>query len=58
MSLKFLFMLIKIGFVIVMIFGVMLGNSCNISWISVFVGGCLMGILGVIIGAQEKNNKK
>lgn len=58
MNIKILYPIIAIVSVMVMVIWGMLGNAWNISWISVFVGGCLMGILGVIIGAQEKNNKK
>lgn len=53
MNLKILYPIIAIVSVMVMIIWGMLGNAWNISWISVFVGGCLMGILGVIIGSKK-----
>ena len=55
--LKMLFPIISIVSVAVMIIWGMLGNAWNISWIAVFVGGCLMGILGIILGAQKENDK-
>ena len=55
-KLAVLYPIISIVSVAVMIIWGFLGNAWNISWIAVFVGGCLMGILGVIIGAQKKND--
>ena len=49
-----LFPVIAIISVAVMIVWGMLGNAWNISWISVFIGGCLMAILAIVMGAMNK----
>ena len=57
MSLKTIIGILPILGVMVMVLWGVLGNAWNISWIAVFVGGCLMGILGIILGAQKENDK-
>lgn len=52
--LSVLFPIIAIISVAVMIIWGMLGNAWNISWISVFIGGCLMAMLAIIMGANKK----
>ena len=49
-----LFPVIAIISVAVMIVWGMLGNAWNISWIAVFIGGCLMAILAIVMGAMNK----
>ncbi|MBQ3299614.1 MAG: hypothetical protein IJG99_04935 [Ruminococcus sp.] len=56
--LSVLFPIIAIISVAVMIIWGMLGNAWNISWISVFIGGCLMAILSIVIAGLKKNGKK
>ncbi|MBQ6153348.1 MAG: hypothetical protein IJJ15_06345 [Ruminococcus sp.] len=57
MDLKFLYPIIAIVSVAVMVVWGFLGSAWNISWIAVFIGGCLMAILSFIIAAQNKNKK-
>ena len=54
----FLFPVIAIVSVAVMVIWGMLGNAWNISWIATFVGGCLMAILSVVLGAKDKAEKE
>lgn len=49
-----LFPVIAIISVAVMIVWGMLGNAWNISWIAVIIGGCLMAILAIVMGAMNK----
>lgn len=53
-KLGILFPIIAIISVAVMIVWGMLGNAWNISWIAVFIGGCLMAILAIVMGAMNK----
>lgn len=55
---SFLFPVISIIGVAVMIVWGMLGSAWNISWIAVFIAGCLMAILAVVLGAKDKADKE
>ena len=54
----FLFPIISIVSVAVMILWGTLGHAWNISWIAVFIGGCLMAILSFILNAKDKADKE
>ncbi len=56
-TLAILYPIIAIISVAVMIVWGMLGNAWNISWIAVFIGGCLMAILSIVMAGMNKKNK-
>ena len=56
-TLAILYPIIAIISVAVMIVWGMLGNAWNISWIAVFIGGCLMAILSIVMAGMKKKNK-
>ena len=49
-----LYPIIAIISVAVMVIWGMLGDAWGISWIAVFIGGCLMAILAIVMGAMNK----
>ena len=51
---KLLIPIIAMVSVAVMVVWGFLGNAWNISWIAVFIGGCLMAILAIVMGAMNK----
>ncbi|MBK6090249.1 hypothetical protein [Ruminococcus difficilis] len=53
-----LYPIIAIISVAVMVIWGMLGDAWGISWIAVFIGGCLMAILSIVIAGLKKNGKK
>ncbi|MDO4893887.1 MAG: hypothetical protein Q3989_11355 [Eubacteriales bacterium] len=53
-----LYPIIAIISVAVMVIWGMLGDAWGISWIAVFIGGCLMVILSIVIAGLKKNGKK
>lgn len=57
MKLKVLIPIIAIVSVAVMIVWSMITGDWSKSWLAVFVGGILIAILSIVIGAKEKNNK-
>lgn len=60
-KLAILYPIIAIISVAVMIIWGFTAQDWSLCWLSVFVGGCLMAILSIIIGVkskEEKNNKK
>ena len=57
-TLALLYPIIAIISAAVMVIWGFVGNAWNISWIAVFVGGCLMAILSIVIAGTSKNDKK
>ena len=53
-----LYPIIAIISVAVMVIWGMHGDAWGISWIAVFIGGCLMAILSIVIAGLKKNGKK
>lgn len=53
-----LYPIIAIISVAIMIVWGMPGNAWGISWIAVFIGGCLMAILSIVIAGLNKKDKK
>lgn len=57
MKLKVLIPIIAIVSVAVMIVWSMITGDWSKSWIAVFIGGILIAILSIVIGAKNKDNK-
>ncbi|MBQ9414511.1 MAG: hypothetical protein IJU16_05230 [Clostridia bacterium] len=56
--LKTLIPIIAIVSVAVMVIWGFVAQDWSLCWISLFVGGCLMGILSIVAGAQSEKKGK